>query len=83
MRRRIAIINDSKVLKNYTVETIARMAKEKLNQDFEIKEGKLVIPCNKDKMRAILGFLDGEAYQGPFTNTVYLANSKRKMKTLN
>lgn len=83
VRRRIAIINDSKVLKNYTVEIIARMAKEKLNQDFEIKEGKLVIPCNKDKMKAILGFLDEEAYQGPFTNTVYLANSKRKMKTLN
>ena len=80
VRRRIAIINDSEVLKTYTVEAIVSMAKEKLNKTFDIQDGKLVIPRDKEMMKTILGFLDEETYQGPFTNNVYLANSKRKIK---
>lgn len=78
VRRRIAIINDSAVLEKYTAEVIQKMA-EQVGLALETKDGKLVIPLNKEKMKAVLGFLDEETYQGPFSNALYLANSKRKM----
>ena len=44
---------------------------------FDIKEEAIVIPDDKEKVKVILGFLDEEAYKGPFSQKTYLANSKR------
>lgn len=45
--------------------------------DIDIKEEAVVIPDDKEKVKVILGFLDEEAYKGPFSQKTYLANSKR------
>lgn len=77
-RRRIALINDSNVLENYSIDIIISLANEMgilLNK----KDNKLLIPSQKDEMKKVLGFLDEEAYKGPFSNALYLANSKRKI----
>lgn len=76
IRRKIAMINDSQVLVNYTASEIKMLAAES-GIDIDIKEEAIVIPDDKEKVKAILGFLDEEAYKGPFSHKTYLANSKR------
>lgn len=79
VRRKIAMINDSNVLKNYSASYIKKLAK---NSGIEIKiQGKkIVIPADKDAAMEVLAFLDEEAYRGPFTNDLLLANSKRVLR---
>lgn len=79
VRRKIAMINDSNVLKDYSVSHIKRIAK---NSGIEIKiqDKKIVIPADKDAAMEVLAFLDEEAYRGPFTNDLFLANSKRVLR---
>ena len=76
IRRKIAMINDSQVLVNYTASEIKMLAAES-GIDIDIKEEAIVIPDDKEKVKVILGFLDEEAYKGPFSQKTYLANSKR------
>lgn len=76
IRRKIAMINDSQVLVNYTASEIKMLASES-GIDIDIKEEAIVIPDDKEKVKVILGFLDEEAYKGPFSQKTYLANSKR------
>lgn len=78
IRRKIAMINDSKVLENYTVSEIQNLATES-GVSISVVEGKILIPNNKEQVKIILGFLDEEAYKGPFSQNIYLANSKRKI----
>ena len=79
VRRRIARINDFNILNKYTPDAIIRLAK---SSGIEIlkKDNKLYIPSDKAKIKTILGFLDEETYKGVFTNSLYLANSKRKIE---
>lgn len=79
IRRKIAMINDSQVLVNYTASEIKALAAES-GIDIDTKEDAIVIPDDKDKVKVILGFLDEEAYKGPFSQKTYLANSKRPVK---
>lgn len=76
IRRKIAMINDSKVLTNYTASEIKTIAAD-TGVSIDIKEEKIVIPNDKETIKVILGFLDEEAYRGPFSQKTYLANSKR------
>lgn len=78
IRRKIAMINDSKVLINYPATEIKSRAAA-VGVDIDTHEGKIVIPNDKDKVKVILGFLDEEAYKGPFSQNTYLANSKRRI----
>ncbi|WP_051931353.1 Kiwa anti-phage protein KwaB-like domain-containing protein [Clostridium sp. KNHs214] len=77
-RRKIAMINDSKVLENYSANEIKDLAYES-GIIVNIKDEKVVIPNDKEQVKIILGFLDEEAYKGPFSRNTYLANSKRKV----
>ncbi len=79
VRRKIAMINDSGVLDKYTAKHIKKIAKAS-GIDITVKNQKVVIPANKDEAMAILAFLDEEAYRGPFTNDLLIANSKRILK---
>ena len=45
----------------------------------DVKDKKIVIPNDKEKIKIILGFLDEEAYKGPFSQKTFLANSKRQV----
>lgn len=78
VRRKIALINDSEVLENYTATKIKSLAKA-AGIDIAVVNKKVVIPTEKEALKVILGFLDEEAYRGPFSQTTYLANSKRKV----
>lgn len=78
IRRKIAMINDSDVLTNYTAAKIKSLAKT-VGIDVSVENKKIVIPNDKDKIKIILGFLDEEAYKGPFSQNTYLANSKRQV----
>lgn len=78
IRRKIAMINDSKVLVNYPATEIKSRAAA-VGVAIDTHGGKIVIPNDKDKVKVILGFLDEEAYKGPFSQNTYLANSKRRI----
>lgn len=78
IRRKIAMINDSQVLDNYSAEEIKTRAKL-VGVDIDVKDKKIVIPNDKDKIKIILRFLDEEAYKGPFSQKTFLANSKRQV----
>jgi len=79
IRRKIAMINDSKVLEDYSAAEIKRRAKS-VGVEIETENKKIKIPNDKDKIKIILGFLDEEAYKGPFSQNTYLANSKRQIR---
>ena len=81
IRRKIAMINDSEVLLNYKASEIEKLAKDS-GITIEIKSEKIVIPNDKEQIKVILGFLDEEAYKGPFSQNTFLANSKRKINSL-
>lgn len=78
IRRKIAAINDSEVLKKYQAIEIKRLA-QKSGITITVKNNQIVIPNDKEQVKVILGFLDEEAYKGPFSQVTYLANSKRKV----
>jgi len=77
IRRKIAMINDSKVLSNYDVAEIVQIAKT-TGIELTVQDEKIVIPNDKEQIKLILGFLDEEAYKGPFSQIVFLVNSKRQ-----
>lgn len=78
IRRKIALINDSEVLTNYSATKIKSLAKA-AGIDITVENKKVLIPNDKEKVKIILGFLDEEAYKGPFSQNTYLANSKRQI----
>lgn len=78
IRRKIALINDSRVLEEFSAVKIKTLAKT-IGIDISVKNKKIIIPSEKDKLKIILGFLDEEAYRGLFSQVTYLANSKRKV----
>lgn len=77
-RRKIAAINDSGILKTYSAKSIQKIAKD-TGIVLDINKDKIVFPKAKEDIRIVLGFLDEEAYKGPFTNSTFLAGSKRKL----
>lgn len=78
IRRKIAMINDSDVLVNYKASEIKKLAKD-VGITITVEDKKVVIPNDKEQIKIILGFLDEEAYRGPFSQNTFLANSKRKI----
>lgn len=79
IRRKIAMINDSGVLENNTAAKIKKLAKS-AGIEIAVEDKKIVLPDDKEELKIVLGFLDEEAYKGPFSNNTYLANSKRRVK---
>lgn len=81
VRRKIAAINDSRILDNFTPAQIKAKAKKILNQDIiNIVNKKIQLPSNRKQMKIILQFLDKEIYQDVFTGETYQTNSKRKLQ---
>lgn len=78
IRRKIAMINDSDVLVNYKASEIKKLAKD-AGITIAVENKKVVIPNDKEQIKVILGFLDEEAYKGPFSQNTFLANSKRRI----
>lgn len=79
IRRRVAIINDSKVLERFSAAQIKQLGKG-AGVNIAIAKGKIVVPIEKTEMKKLIGFLAEEVYPGYFSdNTTYMANSKRKI----
>lgn len=79
IRRKIAAINDSGVLKNNTATKIKKLA-QSCGLEITVTNKKVVIPAEKKKLKEILGFLDDEVYKGAFSEETYITNSKRKVQ---
>ena len=79
IRRKIAMINDSGVLVNYSAKETKKRARS-VGVEIATHEDRILIPNDKEKVKLILGFLDEEAYKGPFSQNIFLANSKRQVK---
>lgn len=81
VRRKIALINDSKVLVHNTANDIVLKA---MQYDLDIpivKENgveKLVLPNDKKELKQVLKFLDEDIYKGTFTEKIFETNSKRE-----
>lgn len=79
IRRKIAAINDSGVLKNNKATKIKKMAQH-CGLEVSVENGKLEMPSDKKKLKEVLGFLDNEVYKGAFSEETYITNSKRKVQ---
>lgn len=80
MRKVIAEIMDSKVLKTYTASEIKKMAKQQTGVELEVKNKQLVMPQEKEKVKIFFGVLTEGVYKGIFSKATYIANSKRAVK---
>ena len=67
------------ILVNNSAAKIKRLAKL-AGIDIVVEGKKTVIPNDKEQLKIVLGFLDEDAYKGPFLKSMFLANSKRKIK---
>ena len=76
IRRKIAMIKDSSVLKRFSAKQIKRSA-ELEGISIQTKDNRIVIPEDKNDAKIVLAFLVEEAYRGPFTKKLLLANSKK------
>ena len=79
VRRKIAMINDSKVLEKYKPSELQELG-NKIGLTIVLRNDKVFIPSDKEEALIVVGFLDEEAYQGPFSKNILLANSKRVVK---
>ncbi|MDR2598665.1 MAG: DUF4868 domain-containing protein [Oscillospiraceae bacterium] len=79
IRRKIAAINDSGVLKNNNAIKIKKVA-QSCGFDVLVENKKLVMPTEKKRLKEVLGFLDDEVYKGAFSEETYITNSKRRVK---
>lgn len=80
MRKMIAEIMDSEVLKKYSASEIRKMAKQQTGVELEVKNKQLVMPQEKEKVKLFFGVLTEGVYKGIFSNETYIANSKRAVK---
>ena len=82
-RRKISAINDSGILTKYKASELKKIAERQAGIRIKVKNNKIVFPTEPEETKAILSFLDEEAWKGPFSGETFLSNSKRKMKRKN
>lgn len=80
MRKQIKSIEDSGILAKLkvTTKTFKSWAKKAGIPDAVYNTGSLVFPKNKKECKVILSFLNDDIFEGHFTKSIYLSNSKRK-----
>lgn len=76
-RKRFAILRDSKVLEDYTVQHIADHA-QGYDVELQLENNKIIFPADKTKAKKLLQFLNEELYKGAITEKLYETNSKRE-----
>ncbi len=80
-RKKIAAINDSKILENYSALQIKNLAKKEGFNNIVIQNKKIILPQDVGERRLVLSFLDEEVYKGVFSNTLFQTNSKKKAQS--
>ncbi len=75
IRRKIAVILNSKSLENVTITEIKTEASN-YNIEMPTKNGKIVIPTDKKKLKDIISFLEEDFFTTPLTKRKCRTNSK-------
>lgn len=80
MRKQIKSIEESGILANLNITTnkFKSWAKKAGIPEEVYNTGSLVFPKNKKVCKIILSFLNDDIFEGHFTKSIYLSNSKRK-----
>lgn len=80
MRKQIKSIKDSGILAglNVTTKSFRSWAKKAGIPEGVYNTGNLVFPKNKKECKVILSFLNDDIFEGHFTKSIYLSNSKRE-----
>lgn len=78
VRRRIKAIQDSQVLEK-SVEEIQQQL-QAVMLELPIKDGKIHFPADAKKIENVLAMLADDCFFGPFSNAVYVSNSKRSIQ---
>lgn len=80
MRKQIKSIEDSGILAglNITTQKFKSWAKKAGISEEVYNTGNLVFPKNKKECKVILSFLNDDIFEGHFTKSIYLSNSKRR-----
>ena len=80
MRKQIKSIEDSGILAglNVTTKKFKSWAKKAGIPEGVYNTGNLVFPKNKKECKVILSFLNDDIFEGHFTKSIYLSNSKRR-----
>lgn len=78
VRKKITIINNSRVLEKYTVSELIEAA-ESVNYPIPTNESKskLLIPAEKSAFKDLLQFLSANIYKDPITGETRITNSSR------
>lgn len=76
-RKRFAILRDSGVLDEYSVQHIVDHS-DGYDIELTLADGKIVFPEDKGKAKKLLQFLNEELYKGAITEKLYETNSKRE-----
>jgi hypothetical protein len=77
VRRKIAIIDESRILDKYKVTEIKHKA-QAFGLTITAVKNKIHFPNDKKELKNILKFLDDEIYKGVFSEQILQTNSKRK-----
>lgn len=75
-RKLVRGIQRSGVLSSFDVPTIRAKASE-VGLRIDERDGKIVMPGDKRRLKTILGFLEESVYKGVFSDETYETNSKR------
>lgn len=80
MRKQIKSIEDSGILVglDVTKKTFQSWAKKAGIPSEVYNSGNLVFPKNKKECKVILSFLNDDIFEGHFTKSIYVSNSKRR-----
>ena len=78
MRRRFAILIDSKILDILSAKEVKEQA-DKHNINIQINNDKIIFPTENDQAKTLLQFLNQEIFQGSLTNEIFETNSKKKV----
>lgn len=78
LRKKIKAIRDRGVLDNTTLEQVQDQARN-VNIEFDIEDGKIKVPSDKQYIKKLIKFLDEDYFKTPLTNRVCVASSKREV----
>ena len=76
-RKRFAMLKDSGIIDQYTVDQIATHS-EGYEVQIKVEDGKIVFPEDRKEAKRLLQFLNEEIFLGAITDTLYETNSKRE-----
>ena len=78
IRRRFAILKDSKILDRLSTTAVKERA-TKYNLEIQVQNDRIVFPTDNDSAKVLLRFLNQEIFQGPLTDELFETNSKKKV----